>query len=218
MATVPTARLTGQTTYTIATLDTLPDAAITGAGLVSRAFLNRGVPRFRAACAWVQALPSGFHTGASSSLVLFEEGRGDCLTKHGVIARLADELRLDVRKHVGIYRLDETMVPGVGALLAPHGLTFVPYMHSVLRYGGTTIDLTQGHDSGRTRTPDAFDVVVPVPPESTRDELTRIYDQQLVRYSAIDRGLAALDRAQLSDLVVACTALMSARCGPPLAG
>lgn len=209
MATIPFAPLT----HSLSPASALPDAGLGGTGIVSRAFLNRGIGTFRAAAAWVHALPYGCQGGSASSLIVFEEEQGNCVTKHGLIARLATELGLDVHKHMGLYRLDDAIAPGVGAVLEPAGLSFVPYMHCFLRHGGATVDLTDGNDTGKTRTPDGFDVVVQVPPESPREELVRLYDEHLGHFGQLERRLTEIPREELRRLVIACSQVMNARIG-----
>jgi hypothetical protein len=117
----------------------LPDGAIHPGGVVGDAFLRRGIATFRQACQWVKDLPYGHNSrtqepadGSSSTanaMVLFDDNRGTCFTKHGVIARLASELGLPVYKNLGFYRLNDEIVTGVDEVLAPYGLTFVPQIH-----------------------------------------------------------------------------------------
>ena len=92
-------------------------------------------PHSRLACQWVKDLPYGSNSSLDTALILFEEGRGTCFTKHGVIARLADELGLEVHKNLGFYRLTEDIITGASAILQPSGLEFVPSIHCFLEHG-----------------------------------------------------------------------------------
>lgn len=190
-------------------IDALPDALISPGGVVSQAFLTRGLATFQAACRWVRAVPYGCHGAPSSSLVLFEEGRGNCMSKHGVVARLAGELGLDVQKRLGFYRLTEDIVTGIGALLAPHGLPFVPQIHCFLQSGSVFVDLTAGNETGKKQALDRFDFIVPVGPEPQREELSRLYFEQVARYHAIEPRFAAVDGAVFVEIISSCSRQVS---------
>lgn len=191
----------------------LPERALRAGRPMQDAFLHRGVATFHAACRWVHALPYGCNSTTERVAVLFEDGQGTCFTKHGVIARLAAELELPIRKQVGFYRLTDEIVTGVGALLRPLDLPFVPQLHCFLQYEDVRVDLTDGNRNGKNRTIDDYDFVVPVPPESTRAELERLYLDHLQRYRAIEPRLAATPVTTVVEVAKACNQLLLSRCG-----
>ena len=89
-------------------ISVLPDVTIQNKGLVSRIFLEQGILSFQAACQRVKTMPYGPNSNNENSLILFEEGRGTCTTKHGAIARLAQELNLPIyRTHLRSIRMTE---------------------------------------------------------------------------------------------------------------
>jgi len=195
----------------------LPDCEIEQGSAVRDAFLARGATTFRAACRWVNELPYGANTTFGDALVLFDDERGTCFTKHGVIARLADELGLPIHKNVGFYRLNDDIVTGVKAILEPHGLTFVPQMHCFLEYGGVYVDLTEGNAHGKNRTIDTYDFIVRVAPEPTREEMQQLFAEHLQRYRAVDPRLAPMSDATIAEILRQCGQLQLSRC-PLMAG
>src|SRR5262245_42879460 len=194
-------------------IDTLPDAILRAGSPVAEAFLARGLRTFRHACEWVRALPYGSNSRTGNAMVLFEECRGTCFTKHGAIARLAAELDLDVHKTLGFYRLNEDIVTGVADLLRPHGLDFVPATHCFLEHRTFRVDLTAGNRTGKNKDLEEFDFMVRVGPESSRDEIQRYYATYFAKYSSIDPRLGVLGLAAVRELVEKCHRLAAAcRC------
>ena len=102
----------------------LPNVELQPQDSISERFIQQGLTTFQEACRWVKALPYGANSASEDSLILFEEGYGNCTTKHGAIARLAAAHGLPVTKHLGFYRLNDDIVTGVSAILHTHGLDF----------------------------------------------------------------------------------------------
>lgn len=102
----------------------------------------RGLGSYHQAALWALQLPYG--RGADrDDLAILGEGRGTCSTKHALLARLAREHGVDVELVLGIYLMDGDNTPGVGPVLAAHGLAAIPEAHCVLRWHGQFIDLTR---------------------------------------------------------------------------
>ena len=191
---------------------TLPNAHIRPGQPVSDAFLAREVTTYRHACQWVKDLPYGSNSRIDAPLIVFVEGRGTCFTKHGTIARLAGELALDVHKNLGFYRLTEDIVTGVGAILQPYGLDFVPTIHCFLEHGPFRVDLTEGNHTGKNKDITDFDFVVRVEPDFSREELQRHYTDHFNKYTSIEPRLAALGQSAIRDLVQKCHQQAACRC------
>jgi hypothetical protein len=159
----------------------------------------------------VKRLPYGPNPAGDHGLALFDDGCGTCATKHGAIAALAAELGLDVHKTIGFYRLNDEIVTGVGAILARHGLPFVPQIHCFLECGGRYVDLTEGDATGKNKTIDTYDFIVRVPPALRRDDLQRLYAEYLKRYAPIHPRLAELETSAVQKLVRECAEVLTER-------
>lgn len=82
-------------------------------------------------------------------MAVLMEGRGTCSTKHALLAELATEQRLPVALVLGIYLMNERNTPGIGRVLAHHGLAEIPEAHCYLMHDDVRIDLTRDI-AGRT--------------------------------------------------------------------
>jgi hypothetical protein len=133
-----------------------PDKAITGAGPVSKAFMDLGIRSFQEACQYVHGLPYGYNSDRDDLMILFQEKMGTCSTKHAVIATLAAELGLPVTRGVGIYAMTEAIVTGTDQILAEYRLPYVPMIHCFLEYENYRVDLTEGNRNGKNRPIDDF--------------------------------------------------------------
>lgn len=193
-------------------IDVLPNVDIQPKGTISEHFLEREIKTFCAACCWVQELPYGANSNNEDSLILFEENCGTCTTKHGAIARLAQELGLEVYKNLGFYRLNDETVTGVDAIIQPHGLNFIPQIHCFLQYNSFRIDLTQGNCNGKNKTIEDYDFVVRVAPDLTRQEEEKYYISYLNRYFAIEPSLAAVGISTLLEMLDACNQQVKYQC------
>jgi len=193
-------------------IDVLPNVDIHAKGTISEHFLEREIKTFCAACSWVQELPYGANSNSEDSLILFEENCGTCTTKHGAIARLAQELGLDVYKNLGFYRFNDETVTGVDAIIQPYGLSFIPQIHCFLTYNLFRIDLTQGNCNGKNKTIEDYDFVVRVVPDLTREEEKQYYVSYLNRYFAIEPNFVAVGISTLLDLLDACNRQVKYQC------
>ncbi len=121
----------------------LPSAPLVGDGVVTRQFRACGVTDFAAAARLVQVLPYGRTSRRDDLSLVIREGRGTCSTKHALLATLAGELGLDLVLTLGIYEMREANTPGVGPVLARHGLASIPEAHCYLVRGAHRIDVTR---------------------------------------------------------------------------
>jgi hypothetical protein len=137
-------------------LNVFPDRAITGAGPVSKAFLDLGIRSFRQACRYVHELPYGYNWDRDDLMILFKEKMGTCSTKHAVIGVLAAELGLPITRGVGIYAMTEAVVTGTNKILTEYRLPYVPMIHCFLEHGDHRVDLTEGNRNGKNKSIDDF--------------------------------------------------------------
>ena len=145
-------------------LDVVPDTRIVAAGPVSDAFVVAGASSVRDAFELVWHLPYGRVADPGNPLALLSERRGTCSTKHALLARLLDEQDLEGELRLGIYEMSEANTPGVGVVLARHGLTAIPEAHCYLVLDGQRVDVTRLDGQGEEPI-GAFMYEEPVEPE-----------------------------------------------------
>lgn len=136
--------------------DNLPDAEIIASGDISRKFLDLGIKSFREACLYVHNLEYGYNSNKGDTMILFKENLGNCTTKHGVIASLAEELNIPLDKKVGIYKLTEVISSGTNKILKKYSIPYVPMIHCFLVYENYRFDLTEGNNNGKNTSIEEF--------------------------------------------------------------
>lgn len=193
-------------------IETLPNVTLQPCGLISEQYLQQGLTTFHAACHWTKELPYGANSNNEDSMILFEEGRGTCTTKHGAIARLSQEHQLPIYKNLGFYRLNDAIVTGVDAILSSYHLEFIPQIHCFLSYGQYRVDLTEGNCNGKNKTIDDYDFVVSVTPDLTRKQHHACYQTYLRRYAEFCPSLAAIHEATVMDILAACDRQLKYQC------
>lgn len=193
-------------------INVLPDRSIHPNGPVSEQFLRRKIISFQEACQWVKLIPYGSNSTSEDSLILFTEGQGTCTTKHGAIARLAQENNLPVYKNLGFYRLNDAIVTGVNLILEPYGLDFIPQIHCFLTYGEYRVDLTEGNCNGKNQTIEDYDFVVPVEPDLTYGQEEAYYLEYLQQYFAIAPRLKEVGEAKVLSILNACDLQVKYQC------
>ena len=196
-------------------LDLLPETPLGESGTICRRFRDLGLMTFRAACRWVRDVPYGSNRASRHPEVVFEEMRGTCQSKHSLIATLAQELDLSVSKYVGAYRLDDSMVEGVGAVLAAHGLTYVPQTHCVLKYDERFFDLTAGNCHGKKRDVTDMDAYFRVNPFASEAEEHAIYELCVRYYQHSDPILALRSIAEIRRIAGECRMKLPMACSAP---
>ena len=193
-------------------ISVLPDVELEPRDPISNQCLQRGIKTFHEACHWVKALPYGANSSSEDSLILFEEGYGNCTTKHGAISRLASAYDLPISKHLGFYRLNDEIVTGVSAILQPHGLDFIPQSHCFLVYEDYRVDLTAGNCNGKNKTIEDYDFIVQVAPDLSERQHEAIYLEYLRRYYSIAPQLATLGEEQVFRLLISCDRQLKYQC------
>ena len=133
-----------------------PDLALTARGPVSEKLRSLGIRSFQEACKFVHEVPYGYSSNRDDMMTLFIERRGTCTTKHAVIATLAQELALPIKKKLGIYAMTEGVVTGAGNITSAYQIPYVPMLPCFLDYQGRGVDLTQGNRNGKNQPIDEF--------------------------------------------------------------
>ena len=77
-----------------------------------------------------KALPYGRNSIRSEYLLVPNEQKGTCSTKHAYVKHMADfNGWQNVQLFIGIYLMSELNTPGVGIVLEKHGLSCIPEAH-----------------------------------------------------------------------------------------
>lgn len=193
-------------------ISVLPDSPLQANSTVAEKYMQQGLQTFHEACQWTKDLPYGLNASSEDSLIIFEEGHGTCTTKHGAIARLAQVHALPVHKNLGFYRLNDDIVTGVDALIAPHGLEFIPQIHCFLSYADYRVDLTEGNCNGKNKTIETYDFVVQVAPDISAETHRAYYREYLQYYYLFAPKLAELGDEKVFELLAACDRQVKYQC------
>jgi hypothetical protein len=193
-------------------IETLPDTAIKPHGLVANAFLSRGVTTFHQATYYVKHLPYGYNSSSNNAMILFDDGFGTCLTKHGIIARLAEELELSVYRYESLYPLTEKIVTGVGKILAEYGLPYIPRTHCFLANEKGYVDLTEGNCTGKNGLIQTYLKIYQVKPEQTQTEEDETYRSQYTEICEVDSVFAQAGVEDMLEVLKRCEALNTTIC------
>jgi hypothetical protein len=157
-----------------------PDVTITESGIISEKFIGLGIVRFRDACRYVQRLPYGYNTTRDDRLIIFKENKGNCTTKHAVIASLAEELKIPIYKYIGIYAMNEQVVTGTKAILKKYNLPYIPMIHCFLVYENSKVDLTEGNKNGKNTSIEEFFFTQRVTPNISEVDEYMIYKKAMI--------------------------------------
>jgi hypothetical protein len=134
----------------------LPDAEIKPIGELSKKFLELGIKSFRKACNYVHNVEYGYNTNYDDKFIFFKEKKGTCTSKHAVIAGLAEELKIPLFKHVGVYKFTEEISTGTEGILKKYNIPYVPMIHCFLVYRNNKFDLTEGNCNGKNTSIEEF--------------------------------------------------------------
>ena len=182
----------------------LPNKEINRSGSISKKFIESGIDDFHHAFQWGKDLPYGYNSNHDDQLIIFEEKKGICTTKHGAIAMLAQEIGLDVHKMLGFYKLNEQIVSGTSKILDKYGLNYIPQIHCFLSSQMNFVDLTEDNCHGKNEEPEEFDVIFRVRPDLSETEEFEYYKLGLEYYLMSDEKLSNLQKDDLIAILKEC--------------
>ena len=175
----------------------LPQLDITPSGEISTKFLSKGIKTFQEACNYVHNLDYGYNSDADDRWILFKEFKGSCTSKHGVIAGLAEELKVSLYKHVGIYKFTEKIVKGAQKIIDKYHIPYIPIVHCFLVHENHRFDLTEGNFNGKESSIEEFIHEEQVDPFITRKDEYLLYRRVLE-----EKILPSLDLAGISIKII----------------
>ena len=178
-------------------------------GEISDAFVQFGLLDYRAAARFVSFLPYGRNTFVHRPLIVLQEGRGTCSTKHALLRRLAIEQSLNVVLVLGIYEMHERNTPGVDSVLEKHSLETLPEAHCYLRFRESRIDVTRPIDAEPPERIAHFLHEEDITPEQIGDYKTAIHRQFLRRWMAESGNARGRDLDEVWRIREECIAALS---------
>lgn len=109
----------------------------------SVAFREIGIHSFSEACEFVAKLPYGRNSNRLDVSLVFKEKKGNCSSKHALLAYLADENQQNqVELMVGIFLLSPDTHPELTPFFEQIDLDVIPEAHCYLRIQGKRFDFT----------------------------------------------------------------------------
>jgi hypothetical protein len=190
----------------------LPDARIHPNGTISKLFLNRNIKTFHEAAEYVHQLPYGVNSIPGNSSIVLHEGFGTCTTKHGLIARLAEELSLHVHRCEGFYELTDAIVTGVDDILKEYGLPYIPRTHCFLKCANGYVDLTEGNCTGKNGLIESYTEIYQVKAEQTQEEIDQMYRNHYTQICKKDPRFSMIGVDGMLVVLKRCVELNTARC------
>jgi len=120
---------------------------------LSRMLITLGIFDFKEAVSHVHQLPYGRNSDRSNYLLLLNEQRGTCATKHAFLRQVAIENNQDaVQLYLGIYEMNEDNTSGIGKVLEDTNLSCIPEAHTYLKINDTIVDITKASNKEATFT------------------------------------------------------------------
>jgi hypothetical protein len=120
-----------------------PNFTIQSNGSISQAFLQIGITDFQQACFYVKNLRYKRTSVKSNLLLVLEEKRGTCSSKHALLKKLAEENDFDnIQLTIGIYKMTPQNTPGIGNTI-PAKIQFIPEAHTYLVFDKHRMDFTR---------------------------------------------------------------------------
>lgn len=117
---------------------------ITGGGIFSNAFLERGIHDFATAATYIRDLPYGRNADKMNLLTVFDDGCATCSTKHALLKELADENgAAEVQLILCLFKMDAENTRSISHILERTGLPYMPEAHNYLRVSGKILDVTK---------------------------------------------------------------------------
>lgn len=121
---------------------TLPNFQLKSTEL-SQLFIDKGILDFHGACAYVQQLPYSRISDRSNLTLVLKEGKGTCSSKHGLLAKLAEENEhFETELIAGIFLMSPETHPVLTDFFKDKPYSSLPEMHCYFRFEKQRFDFT----------------------------------------------------------------------------
>jgi len=103
----------------------------------------KGIRIWKELLDYVRDLPYDRITDRWDRRLVLAQGRSTCSSKHALLKQIADLNGIpEIALILCIYRMNAFNTPGIGSVLAEHGLDYVPEAHCYLKIKGQPMDFT----------------------------------------------------------------------------
>lgn len=110
---------------------------------LSQLFIEKDIHDFRGACEYVKHLPYGRISDRSNLSLVIREGKGTCSSKHGILAKLAEENEhFEIELIAGIFLLSPETHPILTEHFKDKPYSSLPEMHCYFRFEKQRFDFT----------------------------------------------------------------------------
>lgn len=131
------------------------DYRLTAKDKITFAIRQKGITSWNALCRYVQLLPYGRNYNRHNLLLVIEEQKGTCSSKHALLKHVADVNNIpNVHLLMGIYKMNEINTPKIGNTLVNNKLNYIPEAHCYLKIDDKKMDLTSPNASFTIIAPD----------------------------------------------------------------
>jgi len=129
-------------------IEDIKDNELQDNGIVSAAFIARGIKDTQSAFRFVKQLPYRRNGDKAALCVVLGEGCGTCSTKHALLYRLTQEQQLEgFELFIGVFRMNGDYAPKLRTVQEEYGLPYIPEAHCYLKYNGAILDCTNERSS-----------------------------------------------------------------------
>lgn len=123
-------------------------------GIITQEFLKRGISNFLDAMQYVKHLPYGRNSNRENFLLVLQENKGTCSSKHALLQELAIENEfLEVKLMMGLFEMNGTSYPKIQKTLEANGLNYIPEAHNYLKIKGEIYDCTSSTSHSKDFSP-----------------------------------------------------------------
>ena len=116
-------------------------------GEFSLLFRANGIETFHGACTFVRNIPFGRISQINDFKLVLTENRGNCSSKHAILAKIAEEnLQTEIELIAGIFLMNEITHPVLKDFFRDKTYKSIPEMYCYLRYAKNRYDYTSEID------------------------------------------------------------------------
>lgn len=116
--------------------------------LISRKLKELEINAFSDALNFIKNLPYGRNSNRENFILVLDEMKGTCSSKHALLKSLANENeKSEVKLMLGIFRMNRINTPKIKNTLDKFGLDYIPEAHNYLKIDNKILDCTTSNSS-----------------------------------------------------------------------